>query len=228
MTKEERKEYMRKYYDRNRKKILEKTGKYHKENKELRKEYYQKYYEKNKEEIDEGHKRYKEENIGYDKRYYEEHKVEMKMKSKEYYLSNRDEVLVKSKEYYNDVCIKKKRNEYMKKYLKKRKEEDPLFNIISSIRSLVYSSIKNQGYSKESRTQEILGCSYIELKNHLESKFIDGMSWGNKGEWHIDHIKPTSLAKTKEEVYELNRYTNLQPLWAIDNIRKGNKYNIDL
>lgn len=46
----------------------------------------------------------------------------------------------------------------------------------------------------------------------------------NRGEWHIDHIKPTSLAKTEEEIYELNNYTNLQPLWAIDSLRKGNKY----
>ncbi len=224
MTKEERKEYHRKYYENNKEKILEKTNKYHKEKKEERKRYYQKYYLENKDEIDERNKKYKEENIGYDKKYYEIHKNEMKIKSKEYYTENRDEILEKSKKYYTDENIKKERNEYLKKYLKQRKKEDPLFSLISSIRSLIYSSIKNQGYSKESRTQEILRCSYIELKEYLESKFIEGMSWDNKGEWHIDHIKPTSLAKTKEEIYELNHYTNLQPLWAIDNIKKGNKY----
>ncbi len=156
--------------------------------------------------------------------YYEKNKEEAKEKSKEHYYENRDEILKKSSEYYKDEDNRNKKNEYMKKYLKERKEEDPLFNLITSIRSLIYSSIKNQGYSKESRTHEILGCSYIELKEYLENKFLEGMSWENKGEWHIDHIKPTSLAKTEEEIYELNKYTNLQPLWAIDNIRKGNKY----
>ena len=224
MTKEERKEYSKKYYEKNRESILKKTGQYHKENKELRKEYYQKYYEDNKEKIDEMGKKWKEENVGYYKKYYEDYIDEFKMKSKEYYLNNRDVVLEKSKEYYQDDIVKKSRNEYMKIYLKKRKEEDPLFKLISSIRTLIHSSIKNQGYSKTSKTQEILGCSYIELMNHLESKFLEGMSWENKGKWHIDHIKPTSLAKTKEEVVSLNNYLNLQPLWAIDNMKKGNKY----
>lgn len=222
MTKEERKEYAKKYYKNNKEKILKQTSKYHKENKEFRKEYYQKYYENNKDEIDEQHRKYKEENVGYDKNYYEEHRDEIKIKSKDRYMENRDEILEKSK-IYNKINRYKK-NEYMKIYLKQRKKEDPLFNLISSIRSLIHSSIKNKGYSKESKTQEILGCSYVKLKEHLESKFLEGMSWENKGEWHIDHIKPTSLAKTKEEVYELNHYMNLQPLWAIDNIRKGNKY----
>lgn len=224
MTKEERKEYARKYYEKNKEKILEKTSRYHQDNKEERKEYYQKYYKDNKEEIDEEHRKYKEENVGYDKKYYEENKDRLKENRKEYYIENRDEILKKSSEYYKDEVNKGKSNEYIKNYLKQRKEEDPLFNLISSIRSLIYSSIKNQGYSKESKTQKILGCSYVELKEYLESKFLEGMSWENKGEWHIDHIKPTSLAKTKEEVYELNHYMNLQPLWAIDNLRKGNKY----
>lgn len=46
----------------------------------------------------------------------------------------------------------------------------------------------------------------------------------NHGKWHMDHIKPVSLAKTENEIIELNRYTNFQPLWAKDNLSKGNKY----
>lgn len=192
--------------------------------KEERKEYARKYYEKNKEEIDDRNRKYREENPEYSVEYYYEHRNELKVKSKEYYEEHRDEILEKSREYYKVEENKAKKNEYMKIYLRKRKEEDILFNLISSIRSLIHSSIKNQGYSKDSKTYEILGCSYIELKEYLENKFLEGMTWENKGEWHIDHIKPTSIAKTEEEVYELNKYTNLQPLWAIDNIRKGNKF----
>lgn len=67
----------------------------------------------------------------------------------------------------------------------------------------------------------MLGCSYEELITHLESKFIIGMNWRNYGEWHIDHIIPISSGKTIEEIESLSKYTNLQPLWAEDNIRKG-------
>ncbi len=50
------------------------------------------------------------------------------------------------------------------------------------------------------------------------------MTLSNHGKWHLDHIIPISYAKSKEEVYILNHYTNFQPLWAIDNLSKGNKY----
>ena len=61
------------------------------------------------------------------------------------------------------------------------------------------------------------------LKEHLELQFVDGMSWDNRSEWHIDHIIPLSSAKTDEEIYKLCHYTNLQPLWAEDNLKKSNK-----
>jgi hypothetical protein len=61
------------------------------------------------------------------------------------------------------------------------------------------------------------------LKKHLEIQFIEGMSWENQGKWHIDHKIPLSSAKTEEEVYKLCHYTNLQPLWAEDNLKKGSK-----
>ena len=68
-----------------------------------------------------------------------------------------------------------------------------------------------------------MGCSYEFLKEHLEKQFVDGMSWENRSEWHIDHIIPLSSAKNEDEIYKLCHYTNLQPLWAIDNIKKGKK-----
>jgi hypothetical protein len=88
---------------------------------------------------------------------------------------------------------------------------------------LISKSITRQGYRKTSKSKQILGCDYIELKQHLESKFTEGMNWDNYGKWHIDHIYPSSLAETEEEIIRLNHFTNLQPLWAEDNIRKGNK-----
>lgn len=79
---------------------------------------------------------------------------------------------------------------------------------------------------KTNRTIDYLGCSINELKLYLESKFQEGMTWDNYGlhGWHIDHIIPVSSAKEDSEVYKLFHYTNLQPLWAKDNLKKSNKY----
>ena len=79
-------------------------------------------------------------------------------------------------------------------------------------------------FKKSAKTEIILGCTVLEFRNYIESKFIDGMNWKNQGKWHLDHIKPLALGTNEEEVIELNHYTNFQPLWAIDNLRKGSKY----
>ncbi len=68
-----------------------------------------------------------------------------------------------------------------------------------------------------------LGCSLEYLKNHLESKFQPGMTWENQGKWHMDHIIPLSSTKIEKDLYKLCHYTNLQPLWAVDNLKKGKK-----
>jgi hypothetical protein len=84
-------------------------------------------------------------------------------------------------------------------------------------------SIKGKGYTKKSKTSEYLGCTFNEFKTYIEEKFIENMSWENRMDWHLDHIYPISLAETEDELIKLNHYTNFQPLWAVDNLRKGNK-----
>jgi hypothetical protein len=95
--------------------------------------------------------------------------------------------------------------------------------LIEKIRSLIYKSIKRGGWIKNSRTHQILGCSFKEFKIYIENKFTEGMNWQNRGEWHFDHIYPLSLAKNEKHLIELNHYTNFQPLWAKDNLKKGNR-----
>jgi hypothetical protein len=77
---------------------------------------------------------------------------------------------------------------------------------------------------KSVKTQELIGCSIDALKQHLELKFQPGMTWGNYGQWHVDHIKPCSSFNLEivDEQKKCFNYSNLQPLWAIDNIKKGN------
>ena len=81
--------------------------------------------------------------------------------------------------------------------------------------------------SKSASTETLVGCSMDELRDHLESQFTDGMTWDNYGEWHVDHIKPCSMFdfSVDSHQFECFHYTNMQPLWAIDNYKKGNKYD---
>jgi hypothetical protein len=122
-------------------------------------------------------------------------------------------------EYYQKN--KKVRSDYTNNWQKQYRKINPLFSIKGTLRSRINKFIKH----KTKRTEEILGISYLEFKIYLENKFTDGMSWENYGlyGWHIDHKIPISLGETEEELYKLCHYTNLQPMWWLDNLKKGNK-----
>jgi hypothetical protein len=113
--------------------------------------------------------------------------------------------------------------EYRKNYTKQRFSSDPMFAMVCRLRVRIGSAIRKQGYSKISKTSKILGCDWNCFMFHLESKFLDGMNWDNRHLWHVDHIIPLASANSEEEIIKLNHYTNLQPLWAVDNLRKGCK-----
>lgn len=91
------------------------------------------------------------------------------------------------------------------------------------VSSRVYKSLK---YNKTKHSIEYLGCDIEIFKKHLENKFVEGMNWENYGSiWHIDHIIPIAYNKpSKEEVIKRLHYLNTQPLWALENIKKGNRY----
>ena len=118
---------------------------------------------------------------------------------------------------------KKRIKQYTEKFKIKRKysKKYPIFIMSERVRSRIRSFIKERKYTKTSKTKDMLGCTWEELRCHMESKFLDGMSWANRSMWHIDHITPLASAKSVEEVVKLCHYTNLQPLWAEDNMRKG-------
>ena len=123
-----------------------------------------------------------------------------------------------SKKWYNKT--KENRRELKANYYRERRKNDEFFRISSAIRNLIRNSIKRKGFSKTSKSYEILGCSFEEFKIYVESKFESWMNWDNYGKyngtpnygWDIDHIEPLSSAKTEESVLQLCNYTNLQPL----------------
>lgn len=98
--------------------------------------------------------------------------------------------------------------------------------ILHNLRVRLYSALK--GNNKSSSTLKLLDCSIDELWNHLESQFQPGMTRENYGQWHVDHIKPCASFdfSDHEQQKQCFHYTNLQPLWARDNIQKGKKNQI--
>lgn len=176
--------------------------------------------------------------------YYLENKEKILANNREYYNNNKEDILINNKKNYSKN--RNKKINYQKKYYQKNKKRiqeykknnrnkinksyndryknDEIFRLRKIISVIIWRSLKNKKYDKKSKTSIILGCSYEDFKIHIENLFLEGMTWDNHGEWHLDHKVPISWAKTEEEVYKLNHYTNFQPLWAFENQSKNNKY----
>lgn len=107
--------------------------------------------------------------------------------------------------------------------MRERRRRDRVFAIACNLRRRIAEVIKKQGFTKRSKLTVVLGCDWDHLKRHIESQFQEGMSWENHGAWHVDHKVPVSRATTIDKLEELNHFSNLQPLWAQDNIIKSNK-----
>lgn len=168
------------------------------------------WYIKNKERHNEMSRKYREENKG-----------SIRIKINEWEENNKERLEQTRKEWFekNRLILNKKSSERNKI----RSKNDKVFVIKRLVRGRIWHLLKSKGLVKNKKTEEMLGCSFDELKTHLENKFQDGMNWDNQGKWHIDHIIPLASANSIEEIVELCNYKNLQPLWAIDNIKKGAK-----
>lgn len=158
----------------------------------------------------------------------------------EWYESNKGRVLNQNREWNKNNSEKRKlinkkwksQNEQRnliqnKKYRRERLKNDVSFKIEDTLRSRVGTAIRNQYGKKAFKTIELIGCSIEHFMKHLEKQFRDGMTWNNHGKngWHIDHIKPCSSFDLSDpnQQKECFHYTNVQPLWAKDNLCKSNK-----
>lgn len=130
----------------------------------------------------------------------------------------------KRKQYRQMEHVKKREREYHRRYVQERVKTDLLFKLRLSLQTrLAHFLRRSEKFNLKSDFQKYLGCTLEQLKAHLESKFVDGMSWENRDKWHIDHITPLCSAKTETDLTQLCHYTNLQPLWAEDNLKKNGK-----
>ena len=133
--------------------------------------------------------------------------------------------VIKRKSQISKSWAKKNRNKLNDYHRKFRK--DPLIRIMQNTRIRIVKAMKDS--KKANTTIDLLGCTPNELREYLESKFTEGMTFDNHGKdgWHIDHIKPCASfdLSDPEQQKECFHYTNLQPLWAKDNLSKGSHYN---
>lgn len=138
---------------------------------------------------------------------------------------NAEKIYLKGKEY------REKNKEKLKiKYrlnARKKRKENPQYRLAVNLRRRVLWAIKLQGGSKSKGTEELIGCSAVELCAYIESLFTTGMSWLNygRGGWHLDHILPCDSFDLTDvdQQKKCFHWSNLQPLWEIDNLRKGSK-----
>lgn len=122
-----------------------------------------------------------------------------------YRVNNREKEQKRLKEYYKNNSIKVKENH--KKWREKNKYK-------IAFRSLLRNSLVRLGKEKENKTIELLGYSVLDLKEHMENLFTEGMSWDNYGEWHIDHIVGIVNFDSETPQSIVNALSNLRPLWA--------------
>ncbi|WP_461533441.1 hypothetical protein [Sinomicrobium sp.] len=196
-----------KYYYDNRERLLEEKRKYTSENRDIIRERQRKWREENPERIKELWRKWREENPdkvsdSY-KRWYQENRERKLAQNREWYENNR--------EAYNEA-------------VRKRYNNNPDVKLATFIRGCLRKTLNEE---KDAPSFEIVGYTPQELREHIESQFIEGMTWENHGEWHIDHIVPISymIHQGETDPAVINALSNLQPMWAEENLSKGAKYD---
>jgi len=149
--------------------------------------------------------------------------IGLKEYQKKYREANKERGAIHKRNWYlknKELVIERERNRFREKY-----KNNPEFKIKSLLRRRLLNAVGKD--FKKGKAIEFLGCSIEEFKTHIAKQFKEGMSWENHrvDVWHIDHIKPcASFDLTKEEEQrKCFHYTNMQPLWALDNYSKGHK-----
>ena len=244
-NKEKQKAYSKAYYEANKEKIAELGKAYREAVKEKIAEQRKAYRAANKEKVAERNKAYcaanKEKVAEQKKAYRAANKEKMAELGKAYRAANKEKLAEQKKAYV--AANKEKVAERMKTYRKANKEKiaerarqrtakDPLFRLKKNYRGSCRRAFESIGQKKNNSSIKLLGLkTWQELAEHLSKQFYDHsetgeeMTFDNHGfyGWHIDHIIPLSTAKTEEDIIKLCHYTNLQPLWAEENLSKSDK-----
>ena len=180
--------------------------------------------------------------------YRQANRVAIAARRLQYRLANKESIAASDRSYRqnNASAISRRKREYKKRnfdhisqhdreyrkanralinaHKRQRTQTDVNFRMVNNLRRRLGNALN--GHTKSASTMELLGCTAQQCNAHLESQFAVGMSWDNRAEWHIDHIKPCAAFDLSLESHQRAcfHYSNLQPLWARDNLSKGAKY----
>lgn len=157
-----------------------------------------------------------------------------KKRQANYRLNNKDIIKRIGQEYQSKPEVKQRLKEYYKRKdvrqkinLRKieRKKSDPQYDLSIRVRNRILRALKAVGWKKHSTTKELIDCSFEFLKEHIESQFKEGMSWENRSSFHIDHIRPLASfdLTDPEQLKAACHWSNLQPLYPEENLRKSDK-----
>lgn len=238
------KEYQREWAAANPGKIAEYSRRYrarHPKARERHNEYSRKYVREHREEISEYQRRYRAEHPKYVERSREKareryriyvvmHREDLNKRAREWRAANREKVNASLRRRQDKRSAQ--RRAYMRAHPEKQLERSRRnrATIQGRMRDLLHCRIKKavNGTVKSGRTSELIGCSIEQLMAHLESQFLPGMSWDNRGRWgwHIDHIRPCASFDLTDPLQQKMcfHYTNLRPLWAKENLSKGSRW----
>ena len=190
-------------YERNKQSRLEKAKNYYNQNRELILS-----------KID------KDKKNAYKKQWDKQNQQHIKLYRNNYLEQNKQNIIKRKSEY------RRENKQKLQQYFKQKLKDDPIFKLSCAIRKRVGEIIRTKRFTKSKSLNEYLGCDGETFQRHIESQFSPDMNWENYGlVWNIDHIIPLSIAKTNHQVYELNHYKNLRPMYSTDNFKKGNKLN---
>jgi len=237
----------KKYYENNKDYKKEYQKEYYDNNKTDRLNYSKEYRDNNKDVISERGKKYRKTNEdyykNYNKKYREENKEAISKRYKDYYIQNKDERLSYAKNYRETEMDKDKTREYNLKYridnaekmrenrtayVRSRRLRDFKYKLNETVSCSIYQSL--QGNKKLKKWESLVGYKLNDLIEHLEKQFEQGLTWENHSRygWHIDHKRPIDsfnfTSSDEEEFKQCWSLDNLQPLWALDNLSKGNKW----
>ena len=214
--------YHKKYIDAHaeRKRFLD--AEYNRQNRDKIKERHAEYYKQHKDRLSR-----------MNAQWYAEHKEAVLACVKSYRLEHKIEIAEYKKKYIQTEHARACRHAYTEKHGEelrarryKRYRYDIHFKLAHLLRSRILCALRG-GIKKSAHTMELVGCTIDELKLHLELQFKAGMTWENYGYngWHVDHRRPCSSFDLSDPIQQRQcfNYTNLQPLWAKDNLSKGNK-----
>lgn len=154
-------------------------------------------------------------------------------------MKNKDHNIQKTLDWYYENTERAKSNhikyresnrekirDYRREWESDNYKNNPQYKMRKDLSNRTRFAIKKCKGQKSASTLELLGCTIEHAREHLEKQFTEGMTWDNHGEWHIDHIIPCASfdLSDPEQQKKCFHYTNLQPLWAKDNLIKGARY----